>query len=335
MTERVLVVHTHPGDETVFTGATIATLLERNAEVTVVTVARHGDPAVLARALEALGSPNHRYLGQLGARRGDREPRAYLPSAGNRHPDSLAESSAASLVDDLVAVILDVQPTVVLGWGDHDGLSDPDRGRVFDALVEATRTARVALYVRAATGTVRVEPASVAELRTRALDAHGLPHEAAAGDETFRRHRSRGNGFAAQSIVARALTAVLALGLGGLVGVTLTFVHQSTLEVGSTIVPWGIIIAVVIVTALFVGLRLVFDTRIVPGFAAVGVLGASALLALPNTSGTVLVPGNTAGYVWTFAPVVVAALVLAWPRFTQPTAGKIATIPTSKGSDLP
>ena len=46
----------------------------------------------------------------------------------------------------------------------------------------------------------------------------------------------------------------------------------------------------------------------------VGLLGIAALLALPTSGGSVLVQANLQGYAWTFGPVLIAAVVLGWPR---------------------
>jgi N-acetyl-1-D-myo-inositol-2-amino-2-deoxy-alpha-D-glucopyranoside deacetylase len=87
--------------------------------------------------------------------------------------------------------------------------------------------------------------------------------------------------------------------------------------VGSVTVPWGVIAGLAITAALLLGLRLVFDTRWVALCTAIGLLGASALFAVQSTGGSILVPANVAGYTWTFGPVLIGILVLAWPRFER------------------
>ena len=88
--ERVLFVHAHPDDESITTGGTMALLVERGSQVTLVTCTRgergevipadlaglEGDGAALATvrteelatALAALGVVDHRFLGGPGAR---------------------------------------------------------------------------------------------------------------------------------------------------------------------------------------------------------------------------------------------------------------------------
>ena len=98
--ERVLFVHAHPDDETLATGATIATLVDAGAFVSVLTCTRGelGEviPAELAHlggeelgehrlgelrtALSVLGVTDHRVLGEPNARWEGRGPRRYLDS---------------------------------------------------------------------------------------------------------------------------------------------------------------------------------------------------------------------------------------------------------------
>jgi N-acetyl-1-D-myo-inositol-2-amino-2-deoxy-alpha-D-glucopyranoside deacetylase len=52
--------------------------------------------------------------------------------------------------------------------------------------------------------------------------------------------------------------------------------------------------------------------------AAVGVVGVTTLLSQEGPGGSVLVPANMAGFIWAYAPMLVAVVVLAWPRFTSP-----------------
>jgi N-acetyl-1-D-myo-inositol-2-amino-2-deoxy-alpha-D-glucopyranoside deacetylase len=110
--ERVLFVHAHPDDESITTGGTLATLVDRGALVTVLTCTRGehllvtppvpaaGFPSELAQseagpasvalgefretelasAMRILGVTDQRYLGDVGARWVGREPRRYLDS---------------------------------------------------------------------------------------------------------------------------------------------------------------------------------------------------------------------------------------------------------------
>ncbi|HWR85676.1 MAG TPA: PIG-L family deacetylase, partial [Rhodoglobus sp.] len=123
--------------------------------------------------------------------------------------------------------------------------------------------------------------------------------------------------------------AVAAL-VGALAGLVLTAVHQAA-EDG---VPWGIVVAVAIAAALLAGLRLVFDSRLPALCAAVALLAVSFWLSLQPVGGSVLVPANPTGYAWTYGPLAVAVIVLAWPR-RLPRAGDRLDTPAPKGPDRP
>ena len=175
--ERVLFVHAHPDDETLTTGGTIATLLERGAEVTVVTATRGergemltaalaplaGDAARVARhreteiaaALAALGGPAHRWLGGSGARPTDLPERRYTDSGMRWGPDgravaaedapadSLTAADLGEVVDDVRAAIRSTGADAVVSYGDDGGYGHPDHVRVHEAARYAARAEEV------------------------------------------------------------------------------------------------------------------------------------------------------------------------------------------------
>jgi len=105
---------------------------------------------------------------------------------------------------------------------------------------------------------------------------------------------------------ATALSSVFSILIGVVVGVITTFTHAA-------IPPWGLIAGLAVVTALVAGFRLVFGSRIVAAAAALGVVGASAALALPGAGGTALTLDGPLGYLWAFGPAVLALIVLLVP----------------------
>lgn len=386
--ERVLFVHAHPDDETLATGATIATLTRAGAEVTVLTCTRGelGEviPAELAHlsgsrlgehrvaelddALAALGVRGHLLLGESGARWAGREPRRYLDSGmrWGRHgveprdpvdPRSLTAADVGEIAADIAAVVMRVHPDVVVSYAPDGGYGHPDHVRVHEATRTATEVLRVPFYVIDSRpdrpGTVSVDPLPVLDAKRRALAAHatqvtldGDRFSLSSGDprpvaaiESFTRFRPADDPD--RSLASRIAALVLAAAIGLLVGAILTVAHQATVEVGPLLVPWGIAAAVLITAALLTGLRIVFATRAVAAAATAGIMGASALLSLRSGGGSILVPDNPTGYVWTFAPVVIAALVLGWPRAVRPSARTVTGtahgnigIPAAKGPDL-
>jgi N-acetyl-1-D-myo-inositol-2-amino-2-deoxy-alpha-D-glucopyranoside deacetylase len=262
-------------------------------------------------------------------------------------PESLTSAELGEVASDIAAVILQIEPDVVVSYGADGGYGHPDHIRAHQAARTAAEVLHVPFYAietgKRADLTVDVTP--VIDRKRAALAAHRTQltlgadtFSLSSGDprpigtpERFSRLRPPGNSFRDHTLVSRILACVLSLVLGAFVGATLTVTHQATL--GGF--PWGVVVACILTAALLLGLRLVFETRVVPGFAAIGLLGISALLAAQSAGGSVLVPGNVAGYTWTFAPVLIALLVLAWPRITRPAGHKIETVPAAKGPDLP
>ena len=383
--ERVLFVHAHPDDETLSTGATMATLVDSGAVVTVLTCTRgelgevipeslkHLSGAALGEyrlgeldaALEVLGVTDHRVLGEANARWEGRAPRRYLDSgmqwgaAGAEpldSPDGLSLSAAeeGEVAADIAAVILAVEPDVVVSYAADGGYGHPDHIRAHEASRTAAEVLAVPFYVvdsdGARRGPVVVDPTPVIDRKRRALEAFatqvtvtgeqyalssGGPKPLAAV-ESFTRLRTAEPSFKDYSLGARIVTLVVAVVLGMFAGALLTAAHQATVAVAGVPVPWGIIAGLLVMTALFVGLRIVFESRAVALAAAAGFLGASALLALQSAGGSILVPDNIVGYLWTFGPVLIGAVVLAWPKVTRPIAPAVRSnieAPARKGPD--
>lgn len=103
-----------------------------------------------------------------------------------------------------------------------------------------------------------------------------------------------------------ALSSVFALLIGAVVGLITTFTHGQ-------VPPWGLVAGLVIVVALVAGFRLVFGSRIVAAAAALGIVGASAVLALPGAGGTALTLDGLPGCVWAFGPALLSVIVLVIP----------------------
>jgi hypothetical protein len=121
-----------------------------------------------------------------------------------------------------------------------------------------------------------------------------------------------------ETLSARIVSWIVGFGLGVLFGVMGTAVSQSTWKiVPGFSLPVGLIVALPAVTLLLIGLRLIRRTRTPAILAAFGVVLTIFLLSQPSAGGSILVPGNITGVIWTFAPTVVALLVLAWPRFAR------------------
>ena len=334
--ERVLFVVATAGEETTATGAAISRLRSAGSDVTVVTGVTDPEAATeLTEALRALDVRDHRYLGAPGARWEGLEPRQYSASA--EATASLVAADLGEVASDVGAVIMAVSPDVVVSFGTAGATAE--QRRVHDAAAWATEVLRVPFYTvgrPGGRGEGRVDDAASLARRRSALAAYRGRVALAAPDaaEVFTRERPAAAPFARAGLLSRVVSSVLAVVLGVFAGALLTVIHQASALIGEVPVPWGLIVALVLTAALLAGLRIVYETRIVPGVATAGFLGAQAVLAFASPGGSVIVPDNTAGVVWTIGSVLIAAVVLAWPRVGGVGGGRMKT-PAVKGPEHP
>jgi N-acetyl-1-D-myo-inositol-2-amino-2-deoxy-alpha-D-glucopyranoside deacetylase len=153
---RLLLVHAHPDDESLWTGGTIARYAARGVQVTVVTctLGEQGEiiPPGLAllaadaadqlggyrigelrSACAALGVTDHRFLGGVGRWRDSGmagDPAAAHPRAFVR--GALDEQAAA-----LRAVIDEIRPQVVISYAADGGYGHPDHIRAHEVMMAA------------------------------------------------------------------------------------------------------------------------------------------------------------------------------------------------------
>lgn len=155
----LLLVHAHPDDESITTGGTIAHYRRRGIPVTVVTCtlgeegevigaqwaqlsAEHADQLggyrilELTRALAALDAAPPRFLG--GAGRWRDSGMAGTPSA--EHPRAFVRSGREA-VDALTEIVLELRPTVVVGYDPEGGYGHPDHVRAHQITTEAVHAA--------------------------------------------------------------------------------------------------------------------------------------------------------------------------------------------------
>ena len=156
---RLLLVHAHPDDETLTTGGTIAHYRRLGIPVTVVTctlgeegevigdryaqlVAAEADQlggyriGELTAALTALDVAEPRFLGGPGRWRDS--GMAGTPSAAN--PRAFVHSGDAA-IDELVAVILELRPRVVVTYDPRGGYGHPDHIRAHEITTAAVALA--------------------------------------------------------------------------------------------------------------------------------------------------------------------------------------------------
>lgn len=268
---------------------TVAAVRAGDGTATVVSAVR-GSDAGPAASVHGSGVSDHRWLGDVGARWPGRPPRRYLAAADPQSAwlESLEAADGGEIAADIAAAIDDVRPDVVVSHG-RDAV-DPDQVRIQHAARAATEVMGVPLYT---------------------MD----------GPDRFRRYRAGALQFRDYGLASRILTCLVAALLGAFAGALLTAVHQAKVVVLEVPVWWGLFAAVLTTAALLAGLRLVFGSRLVAACAAAGVLLAGAIFALRTAGGSLLVFDNAAGYIWTFAPLVIGAAVVLWPRI-RPSAAR-------------
>ncbi|MFM6974626.1 MAG: hypothetical protein ACKOXM_05815 [Agromyces sp.] len=113
--------------------------------------------------------------------------------------------------------------------------------------------------------------------------------------------------------MVRVLNAFSLFVIGAAFGTLFTFGHQASLTIAGVPIPWGVALAVLGVGALLIGVRLMNRSRRPLVWVAVGVVSIVFVLSLPGPAGSVLVPNNVAGMVWSIAPTFIAVLVGFWP----------------------
>jgi N-acetyl-1-D-myo-inositol-2-amino-2-deoxy-alpha-D-glucopyranoside deacetylase len=159
---RLLLVHAHPDDETIGSGATMAKYAAEGAHVTLVTctLGEEGEVLVddhahraahledslgehrrieLANAMTVLGVTDHRLLGHPGKYRDS----GMIGTADNDDPSCFWRADLLAAASDLVAVIREVRPQVLVTYDDFGGYGHPDH-------IQAHRVAMYAAALAAA-----------------------------------------------------------------------------------------------------------------------------------------------------------------------------------------
>ncbi|MCS5496580.1 DUF6113 family protein [Cnuibacter physcomitrellae] len=119
------------------------------------------------------------------------------------------------------------------------------------------------------------------------------------------------------SLSARILGGIVSLLLGAVFGALGTVVHMVTISLADWEAPLGLVLALIALALLLLGLRLSFESRLYSVLGAVGALGVVALFVLPSQGGSILITGTGEGPVWLYGAVIVALVIVVWPRFRR------------------
>jgi len=144
-TARLLIVHAHPDDETIGTGATMAKYVSEGASVTLVTctLGEEGEVLVpelahlaadqndslgehriseLSDAMALLGVTDFRFLGGPGKYRDS----GMMGVESNKREDCFWNADLLEAATDLVKILREVRPQVVVTYDDFGGYGHPD-----------------------------------------------------------------------------------------------------------------------------------------------------------------------------------------------------------------
>ncbi len=203
--KRLLVVHAHPDDESLFTGHTIAHALRGGSKVKVITLTR-GERGVteskqlqylneqpmemalyreqeLANAVSAFDGLEHSYLGKRAYRDSGMRINAWGRVGKPRKLDEMSLAAAGTSVvgEDIAKEIESFRPDVVLTYDSNGGFGHPDHKAAHFAVAWAIRKLakkriRPQFWEIAAPGKsfdVEFGDAETAEIKRNALLAHG------------------------------------------------------------------------------------------------------------------------------------------------------------------
>jgi len=206
---RLLLVHAHPDDETIGTGATMARYAAEGAGVTLVTCTagemgeilvpelehlaadkedglgehRRGE---IADAMTALGITDHRWLGGFGKYRDSGmqwHADGYAIAADTVHDNAFSAADLTQAANDLVQVVREVRPQVLVTYDEFGGYGHPDHIQAHRVAMYAAQLAAVPSY-RSDLG----EPWRIAKVYWSAMSEsrmrEGLHALRAAGDTT-------------------------------------------------------------------------------------------------------------------------------------------------------
>jgi len=186
---RLLLVHAHPDDESLWTGGTIARYAAAGVAVTLVTCTLGEEGEIIPESLRglasdaadqlggyriselraacaALGVSDHRWLGGVGRWRDS----GMAGVAANDHPRAFAGGDLAEQADALATVVADVRPQIVITYGPDGGYGHPDHIRAHEVAMAACRaTADVARVFFAVTSRQATEAGVAALARLRGL----------------------------------------------------------------------------------------------------------------------------------------------------------------------
>lgn len=159
--KRLLLVHAHPDDESIGNGATMALYAAQGVGVTLITCTRGEEGEILvpnlahlasvhedelgehrvtelAVAMKALGVSDHRFLGDPDRRWRDS---GMIGTPQNERPDTFWQADFEEAANELVKVIREVKPQVLVTYDEMGGYGHPDHIQAHRVAMRAVESA--------------------------------------------------------------------------------------------------------------------------------------------------------------------------------------------------
>jgi N-acetyl-1-D-myo-inositol-2-amino-2-deoxy-alpha-D-glucopyranoside deacetylase len=248
----------------------------------------------------------------------------YNAYGGYGHPDHIAVHRAAARAARVAGV-----PVFAIEYPESAASASraavAERGRFAEPTQHGTTT------VPDGSAPIRVDVSAQLPRKIAALRAHrsqvvvdgdqfGLSNgsgEVVRAAEYFRPMPPESDDSYAPTLLHRLLGYGLAALVGVLFGAISTAAHRVEWTVAGVALPVGLVLALVSVSALLIGLRLVLHDRYYVGAAAVGIIAACVAFSTPGAGGSALFPESLRSVLWTVVPPLVATVVVAWPRLPE------------------
>ena len=159
---RLLLVHAHPDDESINNGVTMAYYASLGAHVTLVTCTRGEEGEILvpelahlasdkdnklgehriielANAMRELGIEDHRFLGEGKSLWRDS---GMIGTPQNSRPDVFWNADLDTVAKQLLDVIMEVKPQVLITYDENGGYGHPDHIKAHQTAMRAAELAR-------------------------------------------------------------------------------------------------------------------------------------------------------------------------------------------------
>jgi len=161
--KRLLLVHAHPDDETINNGVTMAKYVKDGAQVTLVTCTRGEEGEVLVAELSNLASDKEDKLGQhreielkdamahlgisdfrfLGAPNKKWRDSGMMGTPQNDRKDVFWQSDLEEAANELVKIILEIKPQVLITYDEFGGYGHPDHIKAHRVAMRAAEIAEI------------------------------------------------------------------------------------------------------------------------------------------------------------------------------------------------